>query len=680
MKINYRPEIDGLRAIAVLSVIFYHARLNIFDYNFFNGGYFGVDIFFVISGYLITSIIYKELYFKKSFSFFAFYQRRIRRILPALLCVFIVTIPFAWIYILPNRFIEYSESILYALGFSSNFYFYYSGLEYASENALLKPFLHTWSLSIEEQFYIIFPIILYFSFKYLHKYTFIILVILFIISFLLSYYGSINFASLNFYLLPTRAWELLAGSLLAYIEINSGHRSKNKLLNIIFPFFGLFLIIFSVYYFDDKIINPSFYTLVPVIGVMLIIWFSNSNDITTKILSFKPLVGIGLISYSLYLIHYPVFAFARINLGKSPMWKDTVLTHYDKIELIFLIIILSTISYLFVERPFRNKNFRFKYVFLITSITIILILFFNLSNIYNKGYQNRLPEVIADSMNVTPTFEMLLDDKSKKCINNTCFFNTQREKKIVLFGDSHAGSLSFGLKEYFDNSEYQFVTKFNNCFNFRGIDQIHRRTKRIHPNCNIEKSNIDKIFFDKTFDSTIIIVGRFPAFLSNMGFNNLEGGVERDWDGDIKLRYPFKKSEIIDSFNNFVESLLKNNNKIILVYPIPEVGFEPAKEILKMYIDNPNKYLNGGFNYMHNTSYDVYKKRTKKTFELFDNIKSDNISRVYPHKLFCDNFVKGRCITHDDNNIFYCDNDHPSLAGAEKINNLILDKINNLKE
>ena len=234
MRINYRPEIDGLRAIAVLSVILYHARLNFFDYNFFNGGYFGVDIFFVISGYLITSIIYKELYFKKTFLFFDFYQRRIRRILPALLCVFIVTFPFSWIYLLPNSFIEYSESILYALGFSSNFYFQYSGLEYASENALLKPFLHTWSLSIEEQFYIIFPIILYFSYKYLNKYTFIVLFFLFISSFLFSYYGSINFPSLNFYLLPTRAWELLAGSLLAYLEINLGHRSKNKLLNNLF--------------------------------------------------------------------------------------------------------------------------------------------------------------------------------------------------------------------------------------------------------------------------------------------------------------------------------------------------------------------------------------------------------------------------------------------------------------
>ena len=679
MRLNYRPEIDGLRAIAVLSVIFYHARLNILDYNFFKGGYLGVDIFFVISGYLITSIIFKELYFKKTFSIFYFYQRRIRRILPALLLVFIVTIPFAWIYLLPNRFIEYSESILYTLGFTSNFYFYYSGLEYASENALLKPFLHTWSLSIEEQFYIFFPIIFLLSFKYLNKYIFVILLILFFSSFLLSFYGSINFATLNFYLLPTRAWELLAGSLLAYFEIKLGHRSKNKLLNITFPFVGLFLIFFSIYYFDDKILNASFYTLVPVLGVMFIIWFCDNDEIVTKLLSFKPLVGIGLISYSLYLIHYPVFAFARINLGKSPMWNDTVLTQYDKIELILLIIILSTISYLFVERPFRNKNIKFKFIFLIILITFLFIFLFNLSSILNKGYKNRLPEVISNSINVVPTFEMLLDDKSKKCINNTCYFNKQRDKKIILFGDSHAGSLSYGLKENFDNSEYQLITKFNNCFNFRGINQIHRKTKKIHPNCNIEKSNIDTIFFDQTYNSIIIIVGRFPAFLSNLGFNNMEGGIEKDWDGDIKLRYPFKKSEIIYSFNNFIESLLKNNNKIILVYPIPEVGFEPAKEIMKMYIDDPTKFLNNGFNYMHNTSYDVYKKRTKKTFELFDNIESQNISRVYPHKLFCDNFVKGRCITHDDKNIFYCDNDHPSLKGADMINNLIINKINNIK-
>ncbi len=679
MRLNYRPEIDGLRAIAVLSVIFYHARLNILDYNFFKGGYLGVDIFFVISGYLITSIIFKELYFKKTFSIFYFYQRRIRRILPALLLVFIFTIPFAWIYLLPTRFIEYSESILYTLGLTSNFYFYYSGLEYATENALLKPFLHTWSLSIEEQFYIFFPIIFFLSFKYLNNYIFVILLILLLSSFLLSYYGSIYFAALNFYLLPTRAWELLAGSLLAYFEIKLGHRSKNKLLNTIFPFVGLFLIFFAIYYFDDKILNSPFYTLVPVLGVMFIIWFSSNDVIVTKLLSAKPLVGIGLISYSLYLIHYPVFAFARINLGKSPMWKDTVLTQYDKIELIILIIILSTISYLFVERPFRNKNIKFKFIFLIIFISFIFIFLFNLSSILNKGYKNRLPDVISNSVNVIPTFEMLLDDQSKKCINNTCYFNKQREKKIVLFGDSHAGSLSYGLKENFDNSEYQFITKFNNCFNFRGIDQIHRRTKRIHPNCNIEKSNIDKIFFDQTYDSIIIITGRFPAFLSNLGFNNMEGGVEKDWDGEIKLRYPFKKSEIIDSFNDFIESLLKNNNKIILVYPIPEVGFDPAKEIMKLYIDNPIKYLNEGFKYMHNTSYDVYKKRTKKTFDLFDNIESQNISRIYPHKLFCDNFIKGRCITHDDKNIFYCDNDHPSLKGADMINNLIINKINNIK-
>jgi len=160
MKLTYRPEIDGLRAIAVGAVILYHAQITILGHQPFKGGFIGVDIFFVISGYLITSIILKELVTTGSFSFKHFYERRIRRILPALLCVMLVALPFAWMYLLPSSFIDFSKSILYSLGFSSNFYFYYSGQQYGAESGLLKPFLHTWSLSVEEQFYILFPIVL----------------------------------------------------------------------------------------------------------------------------------------------------------------------------------------------------------------------------------------------------------------------------------------------------------------------------------------------------------------------------------------------------------------------------------------------------------------------------------------------------------------------------------------
>ena len=203
MKINYRPEIDGLRAIAVLAVIIYHAKISFLGDIIFKGGFIGVDIFFVISGYLITSIIYKELLEKNSFSFKYFYERRVRRILPALLVVIIVSLPFGWLLLLPGDLIDFSKSILYSLGFTSNFFFHYSGQQYGASNSLLVPFLHTWSLSIEEQFYILFPICFFVIFKFFKKYIGLILSITFLASLIIADWGSKNHPSFNFYILPS---------------------------------------------------------------------------------------------------------------------------------------------------------------------------------------------------------------------------------------------------------------------------------------------------------------------------------------------------------------------------------------------------------------------------------------------------------------------------------------------
>ena len=180
MNFKYRPEIDGLRAVSVISVILYHAQLKFNGNLFFKGGFIGVDIFFVISGYLITSILLKEYLAKGNFSIIDFYQRRIRRIIPPLLFVITISIPFAWLYLLPIEFIDYSKSILHSLSFISNYYFYFADIEYGSLDLFLKPFLHTWSLSIEEQFYIIFPIIILIIFKYLRSYWVYIFIILFL--------------------------------------------------------------------------------------------------------------------------------------------------------------------------------------------------------------------------------------------------------------------------------------------------------------------------------------------------------------------------------------------------------------------------------------------------------------------------------------------------------------------
>src|SRR6056300_619926 len=242
MKLTYRPEIDGLRAIAVGAIILYHAQITILGHQLLPGGFIGVDIFFVISGYLITSIILKELLTIGSFSFKHFYERRVRRILPALLFVMLVSLPFAWMYLIPSSFIDFSKSILYSLGFSSNFYFWSSGEQYGATSGLLKPFLHTWSLSVEEQYYILFPVVLIFTFKYFRKHLVHILVLGLIISLGLAEWTSRNYPSASFYFLHTRMWELLAGSTLAYFEITNGKRGENKTFNLILPSIGLLLI------------------------------------------------------------------------------------------------------------------------------------------------------------------------------------------------------------------------------------------------------------------------------------------------------------------------------------------------------------------------------------------------------------------------------------------------------
>ena len=338
MKKNYRPEIDGLRAFAVLGVILYHANITFSGIQPFKGGFIGVDIFFVISGYLITSIILNELTTTGSFSFKYFYERRIRRIIPVLLFVMISSIPFAWMYLMPENLIDYSYSQLSSLGFGSNFYFWDIGQKYGAMNGLLKPFLHTWSLSVEEQFYIFFPLTLLIVLKYCRKYLIQVLIFNFIFSLILAEWTSRNYPSISFYFIHTRVWELMAGSILAYLEITFGRENKNKFFCYSFPIIGFLLILHSFFFFNDQMLHPSIYTLSPIVGTSLIIWFSNKDEIITKILSLKIIVGIGLISYSLYLWHYPIFAFARIsNLIQGEI--------YNKLLLGMTILILSIISY-----------------------------------------------------------------------------------------------------------------------------------------------------------------------------------------------------------------------------------------------------------------------------------------------------------------------------------------------
>ena len=680
MKLTYRPEIDGLRAVAVIGVILYHAQISINGFKIFNGGYIGVDIFFVISGYLITSIILKELYTTGNFSFKNFYERRVRRILPALILVMLVSLPFAWTYLLTGSFIDFSKSILYSLGFSSNFYFHYSGQLYDAENSLLKPFLHTWSLSVEEQFYIFFPIFLLIVFRYFKKNLLKIFIILFILSLLISEWGSRNYVSATFYLLHSRIWELIAGSILAYLELKFGHRSKNESLNLILPSTGVLLILYSFIFFDDKIFHPSFFTLIPVIGVCLIIWFSNRNEVITKILSTKIFVGTGLISYSLYLWHYPIFAFARIK-GGAP-------SQFDKFEWIVLTFILSILSYFFVERFFRNKKYKFNNLAKILLFFLIIILCFNFNILSKNTFESKLSKLYNYNFNLLNEFENFKETEEFKkfCTNENCKFNIKNKHNLILIGDSHARTLLPGLFKFSKESDMGFISSIvPGCGFILNINRVTRKTGEIKYGCNKNKQ-LDRLkLINDNPESIIISFFRLPLILEESMFKS-KLGYEGDFDDYIQdseqsLKTKFSRQKFIsDNIDLTIKKTLINGHYFIIIYPYPEVGVHVPKELIRLSkeiarkdkISKKDEFLNQN---KIITDFSLFKERTNSSFKILSKINDKNVKRIYPHKLLCDNDVKNKCITHDNENIFYFDDDHPSNKGAEMINSLIIKKI-----
>ncbi|WP_435189457.1 acyltransferase family protein [Pseudothioglobus sp. nBUS_23] len=353
---KYRPEIDGLRALAVLPVLLFHA-----GFSLFSGGYVGVDVFFVISGYLITTILINDLE-NNRFSILNFYERRARRILPALTFMMLICIPFAWNWMLPYQTDVFAKSLIYVSLFASNIFFWRTGGDgYFTPNTEEIPLLHTWSLGIEEQYYLLFPIFLLLTWRFGKKRIFWMLVMVGILSLGISEWGWRNERIANFYLTPTRAWELISGSIAAFIIIKRGVQTNNTLSLI-----GLAAILFSIFAYDNNTPFPSIYTLAPVLGVVLIILFADKQTFVAKVLSTKLLVGIGLISYSTYLWHQPLFVFARLRLLDPPSISLYLVLSITSLLLGFL-------SWRFIERPFRNKNFLTRDKIFVYSILALLI-------------------------------------------------------------------------------------------------------------------------------------------------------------------------------------------------------------------------------------------------------------------------------------------------------------------
>ncbi|WP_299846571.1 acyltransferase family protein [uncultured Roseovarius sp.] len=439
---KYRGEIDGLRTLAVVPVILFHA-----DIAPFGGGFVGVDVFFVISGFLISTIIINELD-AGNFSILRFYERRARRILPALFAVMIACIPFAWFWLMPRDLEDFADSMIAVTFFVSNFLFWLEA-GYFETAAELKPLLHTWSLAVEEQYYIFFPLLLMFLNPLGKNIVLKSLIVIFIVSFILSQWGIYFRPTATFFLLPARGWELLIGVFAAmYLQKKPG--LARTLQSDILSFLGLLLIIIPIFIYNDETPFPGAYALPATIGTALIILFARSGTIAHRLLATKPMVAIGLVSYSAYLWHQPVFAFYKHRFGNAS-FDDYVFL------LIALSLALATFSFWVIERPFRraatvkqlSASMAACFVLIAGAATAFL-------TIVDENYKS-VPSYQWALENAPPELLTYLGKKgvTGKCDNEIsrlgikyCHFGVpEKDPTMVVWGDSLSGALLHGLDQ-----------------------------------------------------------------------------------------------------------------------------------------------------------------------------------------------------------------------------------------
>jgi peptidoglycan/LPS O-acetylase OafA/YrhL len=456
---RYRPDIDGLRAVAVLSVFAYHA-----GYVAFSGGFVGVDIFFVISGYLITGLLTRDIN-QGCFSLLSFYERRIRRILPAMFVMFFVVSLFAWRLLLPADLIAFEKSLLAALLSGSNFFFWHQ-TSYFESQRFSTPLLHTWSLAVEEQFYLLLPPLLLVLHKGSPRRTKVTIIAIAVLSFAAATLIGAKDVSTVFYLAPFRTWELLLGAILSQGYLP---RIRSIAARQITSIAGLCLILATVFFYRETAFFPALATLPPCIGTFLVIAAGETGPSHVgRILSWKPLVFVGLISYSLYLWHWPVLAFQATNWLIVPYAYSE--NHLFGPANLLVSMALAVLSWAFVERPFRSRKIckTRRSIFLATATAIAAFSIAAFSIIHLHGIPMRFtPDVLqVASYN---SEEVRAPWRSNICFISpqnsfadyraeTCLAQHTGRKSLLLLGDSYAAALYPGLVKVFPDYDIMQAT------------------------------------------------------------------------------------------------------------------------------------------------------------------------------------------------------------------------------
>ena len=390
-----------------------------------------------------------------------FYERRARRILPALFFIMLVSVPFAWMWMAPSQMQDYSLSLVAVSLFVSNILFWRES-GYFDTAVEEKPFLHTWSLAVEEQYYLLFPIFLILFWRFGKNRVFWMIVLIAVISLILSEWGSRNKVNANFYLAPTRAWELFAGSITAFIIQKHGVQENSKL-----AFLGLAAIFLSIFAYDETIPFPSLYAMVPVLGVVLLLVYAGTNTLAAKLLGTKLLVGVGLISYSAYLWHQPLFAFARIRNGGSQ--SDWVM-----LALAFTSILLAFFSWRYIEKPFREAHsVGRRQIFYLSAVLVTFTCMFGFFGYKSNGFEAQMLKFkytekergeVTLVLNAV-RYDMYKEMANSKCkiwVTNTDLLDVEQiedckqkfGKAIFVLGDSHAMNL-FNIFSY--SKAYPFI-------------------------------------------------------------------------------------------------------------------------------------------------------------------------------------------------------------------------------
>ncbi|OAI45216.1 hypothetical protein AYO42_03180 [Rhizomicrobium sp. SCGC AG-212-E05] len=450
---RYRPEIDGLRAVAIVPVLLFHA-----GFPMAPGGFVGVDVFFVISGYLITSIINAEMAAGR-FSLTSFYERRMRRILPALFLVMAAVIPAGWIWLMPKDLSDLGESLIAVPVFASNFLFMQT-TGYFDRAGDFKPLLHTWSLGVEEQYYILFPLFLMILRRWAWRWRWCIIPALTVASLGLAEYAVHHRPDYAFYLLPFRGWELLLGSLIAVHVAERAAAPESAVRNGLAAA-GAAMIVAAVALFDRQTPSPGVWLLVPAVGAALVIAFGDTQGLAGKILGSAPIRGIGLISYSAYLWHQPLFAFARHRSEQPPSTVTFVI-------LIIATLALAAASWWLVERPFRDRcNFTRPQLFVSTLCGCLAFMAVGAVAIAADGFPNRFrpdqQKLLADmSQNYRQTMNVFglrkcfidYDQTFADLIAQRCVTFSSKAANVIVYGDSQAADLMSGVHRAYPAPAY----------------------------------------------------------------------------------------------------------------------------------------------------------------------------------------------------------------------------------